>query len=163
MSSFDFSFDLTFFSVVRWAGSALWRFPGWTTILVRGPYLFVVLPHEGIKSKWIVKLRTFCFPFAKSFCLLSENLSGVGVPLMEETHRVLGNDQPGEHSQINTTLANRLWTPPGVASPIWATDETIWTIKESLVRKLPSYGGLSWLAFSPHHHVNQPSSSSRDV
>ena len=34
----------------------------------------------------------------------------------------------------------------------------------SLVRKLPSYGRWSWLAFSqPHHHVNHPSSSSWEV
>ena len=48
-------------------------------------------------------------------------------------------------------------------------------INGSLVRKLPSYGRLSWLAFlppwimsttsscQPHHHVNHPSSSSWEV
>ena len=40
-------------------------------------------------------------------------------------------------------------------------------IKGGLVRKLPSYGRLSWSAFSPschpHHHVNRPSSSSWEV
>ena len=39
----------------------------------------------------------------------------------------------------------------------------IYIIKGYLVRKLPSYGRWSWLAFTPscqkHHHVNHPSSS----
>jgi hypothetical protein len=40
----------------------------------------------------------------------------------------------------------------------------IFTTKGNLVRKLPSYGRLSWLAFppscQPHRHINYPSSSS---
>ena len=42
-------------------------------------------------------------------------------------------------------------------------------VKGSLARKLPSYGRLSWSALAspsscqPHHHVNQPSSSSWEV